>query len=448
VSPRLPRRKRCSRMSRIRVAGLSAAVATAVAVALLPAGAVLAATGTISGVAFNDSNRDGVQEPGEAPFSGHILYLYDAAGTTYLGNAQTDSSGHYAFSGHPDGSYRVTYSATTYNSLKQDWVPTTTPTSNPSITVDLVGAAAADFGWRPIVRSTDVNAPTSSYIGANGLHVASYDDVVPARTIYDAVMGSSLIGPEAAFTTIRFDYGSTSTTTTSVARGADGSYTNYQATCMVTYASWLSGGDRTLTHEYGHAWSLYNAYVVQGDPSLAGYLSARGLTGDPRLGTSYAWTPAEMIAEDYRQLFGSANAAAGTQMNADIAAAAAVPGLKTYLSTTFTTPPAGAPAPAPAPVSVPVVSSLAVTPTPVKASATFTFSLDQAATVTARILKPSGAVVRTLVTAAAEPAGPVSIGWNRTNDAGKRVATGTYTVTVSATDAAGTANASASFAVG
>ena len=85
-------------------------------------------------------------------------------------------------------------------------------------------------------------------------------------------------------------------------------------------------GDRTLFHEYGHAWSLYNAYLVQQDPALTAYLRARGLLGDPRLGTSYAWDPRELIAEDYRQLFGSPNAQLGGQINRDVPLAKESPG--------------------------------------------------------------------------------------------------------------------------
>jgi len=120
----------------------------------------------------------------------------------------------------------------------------------------------------------------------------------------------------------------------------NGIYTDYNATSNVSYVSWLDG-DGELFHEYGHAWSLYNAYIVQQDPTLAAYLRARGLFGDPRIGTSYAWDTKEMIAEDYRQLFGTASAQGLTQMNRDIPAAKDVPGLKDFLAGVFTKPPVG-----------------------------------------------------------------------------------------------------------
>lgn len=84
---------------------------------------------------------------------------------------------------------------------------------------------------------------------------------------------------------------------------------------------------------------LYYAHLVQQDPSLVAYVKARSLQGDARIGTSYSWDPREMIAEDYRQVFGTASARAVVQMNRDIPLAKDVPGLAAFLSTTFTQPP-------------------------------------------------------------------------------------------------------------
>ena len=166
----------------------------------------------------------------------------------------------------------------------------------------------------------------------------SYDDVIPAKAIYDRLMSGLLIGPEARFTTIRFDFAPTGSTSTTAA-STGGVYTSYAATSNVSFVSWLDGDDG-LFHEYGHAWSLYNAYIVQQDPTLAAYLRARGLAGDPRVGTSYAWNTREMIAEDYRQLFGTPSARAATQMNRDIPDAKDIPGLATFLGGAFTSSPA------------------------------------------------------------------------------------------------------------
>lgn len=295
------------------------------------------AAGTLGGFAFQDLNRDGIFEAGEQPLADQHLFLYDAGGT-YLGNAYTDAAGWYQFDDLPDGAYRVQFAPASWWAIRADWVPDTTGSLYAVSNVRLTSTASADFGWRAIVRSTDPNAPFSSYVGTNGLKVKSYDDVIPAKAIYDRLMSGLLIGPEARFTTIRFDFAPTGSTSTTAA-STGGAYTSYAATSNVSFVSWLDGDDG-LFHEYGHAWSLYNAYIVQQDPTLAAYLRARGLAGDPRVGTSYAWNTREMIAEDYRQLFGTPSARAATQMNRDIPDAKDIPGLATFLGGAFTSPPA------------------------------------------------------------------------------------------------------------
>ena len=56
-----------------------------------------------------DSDRDGVQDPGEAPMAGVTVMLYDATGTTVIAMAVTDSRGRYSFTDLPAGSYRVRF---------------------------------------------------------------------------------------------------------------------------------------------------------------------------------------------------------------------------------------------------------------------------------------------------------------------------------------------------
>jgi hypothetical protein len=295
-------------------------------------------TGTISGTVFQDLNRNGVEDAGEAPLASQGMYLLDASGQNQIAYTASDASGHYSFSGVADGNYVVKFDTQSWWAIRHDWVPTTTGSIFPRIAISLVGSATADFGWRPIVRSTDVATPISSYVGSNGLHIDSYDDVVSAKAIYDDLMTGSLIAGEAPNTTVRFDFGDTSYTSTSVS-GSAGSYSNYHAVSTVAYISWLDGGDQTLFHEYGHAWSLSYAYIVQQDAKLTAYLTVRGILNDPRLDTSHAWNRNELIAEDYRQLFGSTNAQLAPQENTDLPPAAAVSGLRSFLSTTFMQPP-------------------------------------------------------------------------------------------------------------
>jgi len=315
---------------------------------ILPGAARAQATGTITGVAFKDLNRDGVKQAEEEPLAGKRIHLFSGAGA-YLKNALTDATGTYRLTGLADGGYRVWYSSPDWWDLWQDWAPSTTGSERPRVELHLTGSAVADFGFRPIVRSTDVASPISSYVSPEGLRVQSYNDVVPAKRIYDALMAGSLRGGEMPHTTIRFDYRPSNYCDISAVQSG-GLYGNYQAYCYIAYIQWLDQGDNGLFHEYGHAWSLYHAFVVQQDPTLSGYLQARGVLGDPRVGTSSSWSPKEMIAEDYRELFGTANAAEGSQDNLDIPRAAEVPGLREYLSGQFMQPPVAPPLPAPKPM--------------------------------------------------------------------------------------------------
>ena len=422
--------------------------------AVVPAGVSHAAgSSVISGSAYDDANRNGVRDPGEAPFSGRQINVFDASGA-YVTNAVTDTNGNYVISGLADGTYTVAWDTTDYQSLRQDWVPTTTGSLRFSETVSLSGAATANFGLRQIVRSTDISAPLSTYTASSGLVVRSYNDAVSAASIYTTLAGGSLVGgPEAATTQIYFDYGTQTDCSASVG-GSAGSYTGFSASLWIGWLPWLDSGERTLFHEYGHAWSLYNDWIVQQESDLASYLAARGLTGDSRIGSSSLWDPREMIAEDYRQLFGTPVAAAYPQANTDIPPAAQVPGLKDWLQNTFTKPPSsssggtstsGSTTTQPTPLTV---SAPTVTPTPVSTSGTVTAGVSTAATVTIEIRTSTGTLVRTLMNAVASPAGSVSASWDRKDAKGRRVKSGTYVAAVTATDGTGTtAAAKTSFQV-
>jgi hypothetical protein len=209
--------------------------------------------------------------------------------------------------------------------------------------------------------------------------------------------------------------------------------------------------------------------MVQQDPTLAAYLKARGLEGDTRVGSSYSWSSRELIAEDYRQLFGSPNARSGGQINTAIPPAADVPGLADFLANTFmTAPPATEPTPTPTPEPSPTptptpsptptptpepgppprVTALAMNPDPVRTAASVAFSISVPASATVRILNSKGTLLRTLLAAAPESAGTVSVAWDRKDSAGRRVGKGTYRLAVEVVDSSGQrASATTSFAV-
>lgn len=433
---------RCSQSRGVLLLGIAGLVGAGLAMA----GPALAASNTVSGVVFHDDNRNGAFDPGESPMSGQTLYLYGPTGS-YLGATTTDSTGAYSFGGLADGSYRVDYSSASWSPLRDSYVPTTTPTLKPTLSVSLSGSAVANFGWRPLVSSSDLSKPIASFTAGNGLRIYTYNDALTPQQVDTALSAGSLIGPEAADTNIRFAYGTTNQTVTSTQQSGT-TYTSYGATVYITYDSWLDTGDTSLFHEYGHAWSLYHAYLTQQDPTFASYLHARGLTGDSRINSTYAWDPREMIAEDYRQLFGSVHAASVPQANTDIPPAASVPGLADFLRTTYTTPPGsggqsgGGSTTAPPPA--PSVSGLTVTPLPVQTKATVSANVSTGANVTVVVTTASGSVVKTLLSNAATSGGTVTTTWDRTNTKGQRVKTGTYVVVVTATNSGGRGSASLS----
>lgn len=294
--------------------------------------------GTVSGKVFMDNNRNGVFDTGDESWSGKLVYLFSSTGT-YLKNVPTDSTGNYTFNDIALGEYKVEYDRVAWTGIWENLAPTTTGSEWPRHQVNLTftnAASTLNFGWRNIIRSNDINAPISSYVAPSGLKVHSYNDVLTAQYIYESLMNGSLFGSEAALTTLRFDLNGPGDQCVSSSQESGGVYSNFIANCQFGYLRWLDLHDYTMFHEYGHAWSSYYAMMVQQDTRLTGYLEARGIDpSDPRLGTSHAWNSGEMIAEDYRQLFGSPTAAKLGQENQDIPAAKDVPGLKEYLSGDF-----------------------------------------------------------------------------------------------------------------
>jgi hypothetical protein len=69
------------------------------------------------------------------------------------------------------------------------------------------------------------------------------------------------------------------------------------------------------------------------------YLTARGLLNDPRVDTTYAWSKREMIADDYRVLFGTPTAVSqATYLNPDAPDPRTVPGLKDWFQGVWAVP--------------------------------------------------------------------------------------------------------------
>jgi hypothetical protein len=302
-----------------------------------------AASATVAGHVFVDEDRDGSRDADDAGFADVTMYLLTEDRSALVGTAVTDASGNFAFGEIPQGTYELQMKSSSWRSVNVDWTPTTTGSLQPRQPVH-VGSSGADasMGLRRIVRSTDSSSPITAWTAADGMHLRSYNDVVEAHGIRSVLDEGSLLGVEAGHVTVRHDL-SDSTSCSGVATWDGTRYTSYTATCSISWAYWLTGSHAALFHEYGHAWSLYHAYVTQQDPDLTGYLTARGIAiDDPRLGSSHGWSPREMIAEDYRQLFGSPQAQASPQENWEIPPAKDVPGLLEYLRDEFTSAPAEA----------------------------------------------------------------------------------------------------------
>lgn len=315
-----------------------------------------AGSSTISGYAFQDTNRNGVMDTGELPWANHQLYLFDSSFTIYKGTVVTDSTGRYIFNNLEDGDYMVAYAATTLTNeptrLKYEWIPTTTGSLKSQVLVNLNGSATANFGWRKVAKSTDPNQPFSTYTTASGLRISVYVDAITAQDVYNELIKGSLVGIEGKSIHVSIGYpnpdGNSYNATANGWQTSNGACTSFSSRSNTTWGTWISNldGQGTLFHEYGHAWSGYYACMVQNDNTHTGYLKARSLYGDSRINSDYTWSVHEMIAEDYRQLFGEPGAAARDQANRNIPRAADVPGLKEYLSTTFLqAPSSGAPPP-------------------------------------------------------------------------------------------------------
>lgn len=124
--------------------------------------------------------------------------------------------------------------------------------------------------------------------------------------------------------------------------GSGGTYTSFSGSIYlkVRQSSFASSPHSTICHEYGHIWAFWQLYMVnQGDWSR--YLDFRGLTGNPKLDTSYAWDRDEIVAEDYRLTsgFDKAIAQRPTHLQSAIPHPKDVPGLGEFLRETWTSAP-------------------------------------------------------------------------------------------------------------
>jgi hypothetical protein len=175
----------------------------------------------------------------------------------------------------------------------------------------------------PPTQPTDPNPPTTqgSWVSPEGLTI-NVDTAGPwtIAQIYGFVKANALdlgvVGPTLTINVQDTYTGQTQTSATYYL----GKYSNVKSTMWLqgVNANFESTPETVIAHEYGHAWSNYWYYVAH-QGSWAGYLTARwttpdgsvSLATDSRTGTTYSWTVREIIADDYRLLFGTAAAIAG-----------------------------------------------------------------------------------------------------------------------------------------
>lgn len=184
---------------------------------------------------------------------------------------------------------------------------------------------------------------SSSITTQEGAHIEVAADVSgwTAQQVYDLLKPNayqlSLIGPSL---TVKVQTQYASQTTSGVVQSG-GVYSGFQAVIYLRAngsSTFDFRPDQIIAHEYGHAWTSYHLYVTQRN-DWTKYLQARGLIGDSRLDSTYNWSRGEMIADDYRLLFGTPTAQqqAG-YINSAVVDPRTVPGLRDWFINTWAKP--------------------------------------------------------------------------------------------------------------
>jgi hypothetical protein len=143
--------------------------------------------GTVSGVAFNDANGNGVQDAGEVGLGGLVIELLTSGGTL---TATTVGDGTYLFTDVPDGNHTV--AAPDVAGFVHS-----TP-SSVSVVILPGGAATANFGYQPVgtvsgVTFHDLNgngARDAGEPGLGGVTLTLTPETGPDRTMTSLSDGS------------------------------------------------------------------------------------------------------------------------------------------------------------------------------------------------------------------------------------------------------------------
>jgi hypothetical protein len=171
---------------------------------------------------------------------------------------------------------------------------------------------------------TPEGARIQIYLGVSGWTAQQIHDLLKPNAYQ-----LGLIGPHLTIK-VQTTYNTFTTTSAGTSRGV---YTSFNATMYLNASSnslLLTRPDATIAHEYGAVWSMYHLYLTQ-QGSWTPWLQARGLLGDPRVDSSDVWSKGEMIADDYRMLFGTQSAQNEMDyVNPDVPDPRTVAGLKDF----------------------------------------------------------------------------------------------------------------------
>lgn len=276
------------------------------------------------------------------------------AGTVSVTGTAGDNAAVASVAVSVDGGAYATTSGTT--SWSWSWASTAVADGNHTLTVratDTSGLTSSVSRTVSVANTASAPSPAPATQGSwkspEGVQI-NVNSAGPwtISGIYSMLTANALdldkIGPTL---TVNVQDSQASYTTTS-AGTINGRYTSYVATIWLqgTSSSFANTPDNVLAHEYGHAWSQYGYYIVH-NGSWGSYLPSRWTTSDgslslatdSRTGSSYSWSINEIVADDYRMLFGTSAAVSErpTHLNTSIPDPRNVTGLRDYLAGAFRT---------------------------------------------------------------------------------------------------------------
>jgi len=273
-----------------------------IAISVPSAGATVSGTTTVSGTAADDSKLAAV----DVRVDGGPYAAATGTGAWSIGVATTGLS---------NGTHTLTARATDASG--------NTTTASTTVSVQNVSSLPAGIKEQLVTPE-----------GAT-IQIASDVTNWTAQQVYDLLKPNALelstIGPLLKIV-VQTQYASS--TTTGVSGGGCDFY-NYRAKTMLDARpdrDFNSRPDKVIAHEYGLAWAYYHLYMSQCG-NWTPYLVERGVADDPRLDSTLNWDRAEMIADDYRLLFGTRAAQdEAAYVNPDVADPRTVSGLGAWLA--------------------------------------------------------------------------------------------------------------------